>query len=1067
MKTRRRLKISAILTAAILLLPSAYAATLCSYKGPDTSEHDLQLSDFLISGESSVRVGNIVSVSFKLRNVGKTSITFDEIDGVLVAAKEPDGKSTTFGSSNQGKTLKQTEFLTFKTNITLDKEGAWTLWASYCIKLEEGAKVAKCGPEKWHACKVEAKPKCSEGCECLTEEMAKKLDYIYCKGEKIFCGYNQYQKPMYCYEKPAVPSTPETCHYDFEKEECLGSCPSGQVCHLNTVYRDPANGKVTYGECTCKAPPKDTTSPNLSATLIPESPVLGDRVRYEVSANDSSGIAIIKIFMNGENKKACFASFCDYATRPIGEEPEFGAVAVDMLGNFIIEGAVPEEESRANYTALAQLDIDHDGISDLADNCISVFNPGQGDIDHDGVGDASDACCPACMGLLLPEYCCDAYYINYEGSCTDEISLRSPPNERYYWEDFYGSVSDTGCGCYDSDGNNLFEEGYALDENVINQSCNWELSQCIPPRSTCEQYNDRCINSTHIEELLCGPDGLESQIIKCPSEVCESGRCTCPDTDGGWDYYSQGTVLGNTDYCLDSSRLAEHSCGLDSFGNFIADTRTVRCEYGCENGACVCQDSDGGWDYEVRGRIGIYEDDCIDRQTLVEYYAYPWGGDEEGTCEITSRTHTCDGLCENGKCLPPSCDDGIMNQGEEDVDCGGPCTTCGYAAIRGRILYEDVSSSGSNFKPVRYGKFKISGISTSTQQTDSNGYFYVLIPRDGNVGKEIYIHIGGCDMYNSGFNYAVKIAKDLDYCDQYMWWDSFKLTIPETGDLDFSDLRIGNNADLEFNSGYRNGKRIAGNDPCRERWCGSAGCSCDNRDYNGGSAFFNIADAVLFARQYADGKRDDDDSIGMVRVEWPDTEWPNFNDNAEIIKLDRDHGFNDGTIVHEYGHHLQDQISEHCDTCGGDHSRCDDKYEEFAWSEGFAEYFGTIVPHSYADLSEPNFAEIEIEKQCDCPSSASSIEATVAAILWDLVDDYQDPAFPDSDNEAFDTISGREDLIFGIFDNEIDHKCSGRPDLCRNFVEEGWNCRVSGAERDAIFPILQHYDVHHCEAECD
>ena len=102
MKTGRRLKISAILMVAIFLISSAYAATLCSYKGPDVSEHDLQLSDFLMSGDSPVRVEDNVSVSFTLTNVGKYSVTFDDKYGVFVVAKDPNGKSHTFGNTYQG-----------------------------------------------------------------------------------------------------------------------------------------------------------------------------------------------------------------------------------------------------------------------------------------------------------------------------------------------------------------------------------------------------------------------------------------------------------------------------------------------------------------------------------------------------------------------------------------------------------------------------------------------------------------------------------------------------------------------------------------------------------------------------------------------------------------------------------------------------------------------------------------------------------------------------------------------------------------------------------------------------
>jgi hypothetical protein len=122
--------------------------------------------------------------------------------------KDPDGEHRTFGNTYQGKILKSESSAPFETDTTVDKEGEWIFWASYCTKLPTGG--TKCGPEEWHSCKikVEAKPVYPEGRECLTPAQAKEIGYVYCGGEKIVCGYDQYQNPMYCYEKPAVTPTP-------------------------------------------------------------------------------------------------------------------------------------------------------------------------------------------------------------------------------------------------------------------------------------------------------------------------------------------------------------------------------------------------------------------------------------------------------------------------------------------------------------------------------------------------------------------------------------------------------------------------------------------------------------------------------------------------------------------------------------------------------------------------------------------------------------------------------------------------------------------------------------------
>lgn len=44
-----------------------------------------------------------------------------------------------------------------------------------------------------------------------------------------------------------------SCTYNYDKEACVGTCTvTGDVCQLNTIYRDPTTGKVTYAECHCK-----------------------------------------------------------------------------------------------------------------------------------------------------------------------------------------------------------------------------------------------------------------------------------------------------------------------------------------------------------------------------------------------------------------------------------------------------------------------------------------------------------------------------------------------------------------------------------------------------------------------------------------------------------------------------------------------------------------------------------------------------------------------------------------------------------------------------------------------
>lgn len=109
------------------------------------------------------------------------------------------------------------------------------LVAKYCFKPVEG---------------------CPAGCTCLSKEEGYRRGLGFCRDERgnpIRCGvisavYGEYK---YCFR------TEGECCYDYEKGVCVGPCPKGQVCQLNTIYRDPRTGKVIYAECHCKALPKE------------------------------------------------------------------------------------------------------------------------------------------------------------------------------------------------------------------------------------------------------------------------------------------------------------------------------------------------------------------------------------------------------------------------------------------------------------------------------------------------------------------------------------------------------------------------------------------------------------------------------------------------------------------------------------------------------------------------------------------------------------------------------------------------------------------------------------------
>lgn len=95
-----------------------------------------------------------------------------------------------------------------------------------------------------------------------------------------------------------------------------------------------------------------------------------------------------------------------------------------------------------------------------------------------------------------------------------------------------------------------------------------------------------------------------------------------------------------------------------------------------------CTDSDGKNNFTVsgwcNGSRGYVEDNCSGDYAL-DYYC-------QLTCGNCAKTNRyCEYGCSEGVCNPqpttttilyPACSDGIKNQGEIGLDCGGPCPAC-------------------------------------------------------------------------------------------------------------------------------------------------------------------------------------------------------------------------------------------------------------------------------------------------------------------------------------------------------------------------------------------------------
>ena len=202
------------------------------------------------------------------------------------------------------------------------------------------------------------------------------------------------------------------------------------------------------------------------------------------------------------------------------------------------------------------------------------------------------------------------------------------------------------------------------------------------------------------------------------------------------------------------------------------------------------------------------------------------------------------------------------------------------------------------------------------------------------------------------------------------------------------------------------------------------------------AAALNINDVIQLTWRHVQERRDpnEDDTIGQVTVEYCDSDWNHyFTDLVLTCSKDNsngyDYGYVDSTIIHEYVHHLQYEIST-WDAHDGSHSVCseiDSVWDdtEFAFSEAFPTYVANVLLDRYPELSPVR--GINAENPCaggltwvdqSDPEAWLAMEGFIIGSLWDLTDGIG------GGSDAWDMVDGEaidgHRIILQIFDHELD-----------------------------------------------
>jgi Ig-like domain from next to BRCA1 gene len=208
---------------------------------------------------------------------------------------------------------------------------------------------------------------------------------------------------------------------------------------------------------------------------------------------------------------------------------------------------------------------------------------------------------------------------------------------------------------------------------------------------------------------------------------------------------------------------------------------------------------------------------------------------------------------------------------------------------------------------------------------------------------------------------------------------------------------------------------------------------------------YNIADAAWYAGEYVKHVYADLPTANAQTTDWDKTFYEPAGNTMQIYTL---HAFRDATIIHEYGHFIQDQIG----TLLWEptiHSFCTVSDPGLAWMEGFAEYFELAVARTLpSNLLRGPFTSLESFSASDCSGATprDSIEGVIAATLYDLVD---------LANEGHDWVADMDWYILSILDNEL---ANSRPNIWD--FRNAWQARgLNGRDLNRIY--AQHGLIPH------